>query len=75
MIMIIDTIETFDVGETTQVLLDHGISFAIDVVDTGLPDGLTQVAVVATEETMRVVCQVLDIDFKDARVLYDLDAK
>jgi len=73
--MVIDTIETFDVAETADVLLQHGISFAIEVVATGLPDGLTQVAVAATDSDMRRVCEILDLDFEDARVLYDPDAK
>lgn len=75
MIMVIDTIETFDVAETADVLLQHNILFAIEVVATGLPDDLTQVAVAATDVDMRRVCEVLDLDFEDARVLYDSDAK
>jgi hypothetical protein len=73
--MVIDTIETFDIAETIDVLSKHIISFAIEVVATGLPDGLTQVAVAATDSDMRLVCQLLDLDFEDARVLYDPDAK
>jgi hypothetical protein len=69
--MVIDTVETSDVIETTNVLLQHGISFAIEVVATGLPDGLMQVAIAATEQDMHTVCEILDLDFEDARVLYD----
>lgn len=74
MIMVID-LETFDAGETADVLLAHGISFAIEIVQSGLPDGLLLVAVATTEESMHRVCEVLDLDFAEARVLYDLDAK
>ena len=75
MILVIDTVLTFSVAETAQVLLEHNISFAIDVVATGLNDGLTQVAIATDEVSMRQVCQVLDLDFEDTRVLYDPDAK
>jgi hypothetical protein len=73
--MVIDTIETFDVAETIDELFKHINSFAIEVVATGLPDGLTQVAVAATHADMHRVCEVLDLDFEDARVLYDPNEK